>query len=127
MEVLARKGKAYLKIEHDIVVPELRGYPMGDYIPSGSYNALELYDMIKKEFLVEPVPVEIATQTFPEEGGTIIGGGTHYIGEKIKLKAVPKDGYEFLYWSTGDFTDEIEVTVTGDGWYGATFVKHATI
>ena len=48
-------------------------------------------------------------------GGTVSGAGTHTMGETATLTAIPKDGYEFLYW-TGDAGETMQnpIRVTAD-------------
>ncbi len=59
------------------------------------------------------VLVEVAADVVG--GGYVSGAGTYTLGEKATLRAVPKDGYEFLYW-TGDAGETMEnpLVVTAD-------------
>jgi len=43
----------------------------------------------------------ITVSAYPEEGGSVSGGGTYAYGETVTLTATPKEGHNFLYWRDG--------------------------
>ena len=42
--------------------------------------------------------VDITSSAFPEEGGTVNGGGSYLLGQTCTLTATPNDGYAFVNW-----------------------------
>jgi len=40
----------------------------------------------------------ISTRSIPENGGTTIGGGTFVYGQTDTVKAIPNQGYSFVFW-----------------------------
>ena len=45
---------------------------------------------------------EVTTTASPAEGGTTTGDGTYNKNQLVKLKATPKEGYEFVCWKEND-------------------------
>ena len=53
--------------------------------------------------------------------GSVEGGGTYYIGERVTIAATANEHYYFAYWSDGITSNPRVVTVTGDATYTAVF------
>jgi len=45
---------------------------------------------------------ELNLQVYPEEGGSIFGGGSYGQGEEVTILAEPEEGYEFEHWVSED-------------------------
>ena len=65
--------------------------------------------------LTQAARVLVAVTADVAGGGFVSGAGSYTLGEKATLEAIPKDGYEFLYW-TGDAGETMEnpLVVTAD-------------
>ena len=63
----------------------------------------------------------ITTEVYPENAGSIIGGGTYNYGETIHLTAHSNPGYVFSEWDDGVITNPRTVFVEGDATYTAVF------
>ena len=65
-----------------------------------------------------PNSYEITASAYPEEGGTVSGGGTFNYGETVSLSAIANEDYVFLNWTENGnvvSTDaNYSFTVTGD-------------
>ena len=73
-----------------------------------------------------PNSYEITASAYPEEGGTVSGGGTFNYGETVSLSAIANGDYVFLNWTENGnvvSTDaNYSFTVTGDRTLVANFV-----
>ena len=63
----------------------------------------------------------ITTEVYPENSGTINGGGTYNYGETIHLTAHSNTGFVFSQWDDGNITNPRTVFVEGDATYTAVF------
>lgn len=56
----------------------------------------------------------VITYSSPENGGTTSGDGYYNVGDRVTVKANPKDGYRFVCWKLGDekVSKEKEYTLT---------------
>lgn len=65
--------------------------------------------------LTQAARVLVAVSADAVGGGRVSGAGSHTLGEKVTLEAIPDDGYEFLYW-TGDAGETMQnpLEVTAD-------------
>ena len=72
---------------------------------------------------------EVTTTASPAEGGTTTGDGTYNKNQLVKLKATPKEGYEFVCWKENDEiimdVDEFFLQVLHDTNVVAVFKKKA--
>lgn len=130
IELLMERGNAYVIIDKDIVVPELRGYPVGSQVDQGTYSGFELLDILEKEFLVKDVPVTITTTVLPSGSGTVEGGGVYNIGDTVSLTVIANKKYKFKRWSNGSNNPIMEFTATQDETITAIFERvynYATI
>ena len=82
-------------------------------------NAIYLAEFNRLEY-------EITTQSNPEEGGTVSGGGTYHYGDTITLTATPNDNYMFLCWSDGIASNPRTVIVRRDAEFIALFYQNGT-
>ena len=48
-------------------------------------------------FVVESFDITVLAN--PEEGGTVVGGGTYEFGEIVTVTATPNEGYNFVNWT----------------------------
>jgi len=67
----------------------------------------------------------LATRAAPEEGGTVVGGGTYRAGSRATLTATAAPGYEFSHWQgavTG-YRNPVAVLLRQDCEVVAVFVK----
>ncbi len=81
-----------------------RSWPEGQYwriIPSWR----EVWDHDSQQGRGRNWPVAVTGGPFtltlsrsPVAGGTVMGGGQYMSGENVSLRAVPNQGYRFLYW-----------------------------
>jgi hypothetical protein len=79
---------------------------------------------IEGTFTTLPLPTYTLTVLSNDETmGTVNGGGIYEEGSVVILTAIPNDGYHFDYWSTGDTTSTITVTVLSDTTVTATFAR----
>ena len=68
----------------------------------------------------------ITVSAYPEDFGTVSGGGTYAYGDTVTLTATPKEGHYLQYWSDGQSivskNSTYSFTVTGDreltAWFG---------
>jgi len=76
----------------------------------------------KKNYLV-------TTISSPADGGITSGGGQFYYGDSDTVKAVPNDGYRFLYWTENNIMvsthQNYQFFVTGNRTLTANFAKTA--
>lgn len=63
------------------------------------------------------------TITTNAENGSIIGGGTYYVGDTITLSVTPNDCYRFAKWSDNNTNNPRSVKVTQDSTFTAIFEK----
>jgi uncharacterized repeat protein (TIGR02543 family) len=63
----------------------------------------------------------IITEVYPEETGTVIGGGSYEAGSSVELTAIPNEGYDFVRWQDGISDNPRTITVTGNATYTAYF------
>jgi len=63
----------------------------------------------------------ITTEVYPENSGTVNGGGTYDYGTTIHLTAHSNTGYVFSQWNDGILTNPRSVFVEGDATYTAVF------
>ena len=63
----------------------------------------------------------ITTEVYPENSGTVNGGGTYDYGTTIHLTAHSNIGYVFSQWNDGILTNPRSVFVEGDATYTAVF------
>lgn len=61
----------------------------------------EVYTLTQTARVIVPITAEAVG------GGRVSGAGSHTLGEKVSLEAIPDDGYEFLYW-TGDAGESMQ-------------------
>lgn len=57
----------------------------------------------------------------PDEGGTVLGGGSYPNGTVIELIAAPNDGYDFVAWNDGVTDNPRYVTITHNMSFTALF------
>ena len=63
----------------------------------------------------------ITTEVYPENSGTVNGGGTYNYGSTVHLTAHSNTGYVFSQWSDGNITNPRSIFVEGDATYTAVF------
>lgn len=63
----------------------------------------------------------ITTEVYPENSGTVNGGGTYNYGSTVHLTAHSNTGYTFSQWNDGDLTNPRSIFVEGDATYTAVF------
>ena len=73
-----------------------------------------------------PLQYEITTESDPEEGGIVSGGGIYDYGTVATLKVTPNENYMFLCWSDGLVTNPRNVVVTHDMHFKALFYHNGT-
>lgn len=71
--------------------------------------------------LVREMPQAIITGA--GENGTVLGGGTLFVGNVASLIAEPNECYEFVQWSDGNTDNPRTITVTSNATYTAEFEK----
>ena len=73
-----------------------------------------------------PLTYEITTNSDPENGGTVTGGGTYSYGSTATLTATANEGFMFICWHDGIITNPRNITVTGNATYKALFHQNGT-
>ncbi len=63
----------------------------------------------------------ITTEVYPENSGTVNGGGTYNYGSTVHLTAHSNTGYTFSQWNDGNLTNPRSIFVEGDATYTAVF------
>ena len=63
----------------------------------------------------------ITTMVYPENSGTVNGGGTYNYGSTVHLTAHSNTGYTFSQWDDGNITNPRSIFVEGDATYTAVF------
>ncbi len=63
----------------------------------------------------------ITTEVYPENSGTVKGGGTYNYGSTVQLTAHSNTGYTFSQWNDGNLTNPRSIFVEGDATYTAVF------
>ena len=63
----------------------------------------------------------ITTEVYPENSGTVNGGGTYNYGSTVHLTAHSNTGYVFTQWNDGNITNPRTIFVEGDATYTAVF------
>ena len=64
----------------------------------------------------------ITTQVYPENSGSVNGGGSYNYGETVHLTAHGNMGYIFDRWEDGEITNPRTIFVEGDATYTAVFM-----
>lgn len=64
----------------------------------------------------------ITTQVYPENSGSVNGGGSYNYGETVHLTAHGNMGYVFDRWEDGEITNPRTIFVEGDATYTAVFM-----
>lgn len=68
---------------------------------------LKPYTILGKQF-------QIFGESNNEEYGTVEGSGYYTVGSRVKLTAVPKEGYKFVKWSNDETANPLYIRVYGD-------------
>ena len=63
----------------------------------------------------------ITTEVYPENSGTVNGGGTYNYGTTVHLTAHSNYGYVFSQWNDGNISNPRSIFVEGDATYTAVF------
>lgn len=66
----------------------------------------------------------ITTKVYPENSGSVNGGGTYPYGEIIHLTAHSNPGYTYSHWSDGEIANPRSIFVEGDAIYTAVFTPN---
>ena len=70
---------------------------------------------------------EAKVSAFPEDGGTVSGGGVFDDGSEITLQAAAAEGFRFSHWSQEETvlaeSESLSVTLEGDTTFTAHFVR----
>ena len=69
----------------------------------------------------------IEVNWYPENGGSVTGGGTFHYGDTAKLEVEANDGYQFESWDDGNTENPRMVIVTGDATYTAIFIETSAV
>ena len=91
------------------ILTDINGKTRAEKTYAGAYEG--------DEFLVGTVTAE------PIGSGTVEGGGTYYVGERVTLTATANEGYELLYWSDRSTENSRTFTMTKNTALSAYFVK----
>lgn len=73
----------------------------------------------------EIVMVTLVVKSADEEMGTVKGGGEYAEGIKVKITAIPNEGYEFVMWNDGN-TDNPRTVTAANKTYTAVFDKKSS-
>lgn len=73
-----------------------------------------------------PVKKFLTLMAYPNEGGTVTGGGQYDVGQSVSINAVPNSGYRFTGWSDGVTTAQRNVVITNDLTLNALFAVQSS-
>lgn len=84
------------------------GYQFDRWSDGGAQEHLVTWDKSGKSLTAYFTKIEVTQYTvtlnsWPENGGTVSGGGTYEVGTERTVSAVPADGYRFVKWSDGGY------------------------